>query len=231
MVLSKNNIKEDFKNFITELENMILIGMFQPRERIVEFDLAEKFGVRRNWVRDALKILESRGLIKTIPYRGAIVRDLDEQEINEIFQVRVVLEKLSNRLACENFKPSDSKALRKIADRIKESYPKNNFTEMIAANIKFHNYITSLSKNKTLIQMIAHLRIRFHIFNTFAWSIPEIVERILKEHELFIKSLKEKDGELLDDLAEKHFGHSKNLYLMQLKTRSASDWGRAKLTD
>jgi len=222
MVLSNTNKKEDFQQFLIKLENMILIGMFQPRERLVENDLAQKLGVRRNWVRDALKILESRGLIKTVPYRGAIVSDLDAQEINEIFEVRVVLERLANRLACENFKPSDGKSLRNIADRIKESYKKNNFIEMITANIQFHNYITDLSKNGTLIQMIAQLRIRFHIFNTFAWSIPEIVERILKEHEQFITGLKKKDGKLLDDLAEKHFSHSKNLYLMQLKARSAS---------
>ena len=196
--------------------------MFQPRERLVENDLAQKLGIRRNWVRDALKILESRGLIKTVPYKGAIVTDLDEKEINEIFQVRVTLERLANRLACENFQQSDGKSLQKIADRIKESYKKSNFNEMLTANIQFHSYITELSRNNTLIQMIAQLRIRFHIFNTFAWSIPEIVERILKEHELFITGLKKKDVELLDTLPEKHFSHSKNLYLRQLKTKNAS---------
>jgi len=90
---------------------------------------------------------------------------------------------------------------------------------MIAANIQFHNYITELSKNCTLIQMINQLRIRFHIFNTFAWSSPEIVDLILKEHERFITGLEKKDRKLLDDLAEKHFSHSKDLYLLQLRTR------------
>jgi DNA-binding GntR family transcriptional regulator len=219
MDMPKNNIREDFQQLITRLENMILIGMFLPRERLVENDLAQKMGVRRNWVRDALKILESKGLVKTVPYRGAMVRDLDAQEINEIFQVRVVLEKLANRLACENLKKPDGKALRKIADQIKDSYKRNNFDEMITANVQFHSYITELSKNSTLIQMINELRIRFHIFNTFAWSSPEIVGLILKEHEQFIKGLAKKDKKLLDDLAEKHFSHSKNLYLIHLKAR------------
>jgi DNA-binding GntR family transcriptional regulator len=222
MDMPKRNIKEDFQKFITRLENMILIGMFQPRERLVENDLAQKLGVRRNWVRDALKILESRGLVKTKPYRGAMVRDLDEQEINEIFQVRVVLEKLANRQACKNFQKSDGLTLRKIADQIKDCYKRNNFEDMIAANARFHNHITELSKNNTLIQMITQLKIRFHIFNTFAWSSPEIVERILTEHEQFITALETKDRNLLDNLAEKHFSHSKNLYLLQLKARKAT---------
>ena len=219
METPETNIKEDFQQLITRLENMILIGMFQPRERLVENDLAQKMGVRRNWVRDALKILESKGLVKTVPYRGAMVRDLDAQEINEIFQVRVVLERLVNRLACENFRKTDAKALRKIADQIKDSYKKNDFDEMITANVKFHNYITELSRNNTLIQMINELRIRFHIFNTFAWSSPDIVDLILKEHEQFIRGLSKKDTKLLDDLAEKHFSHSKNLYLIHLRAR------------
>jgi DNA-binding GntR family transcriptional regulator len=219
MAMPQKEIKEDFQQFITRLENMVLIGMFQPRERLVENDLAQQLGVRRNWIRDALKILESRGLVKTVPYKGAMVRDLDEQEINEIFQVRVVLEKLANRLACENFKKSDAETLQEIADRIKDRYKKNNFEEMIAANIQFHNYITALSKNSTLIQMINQLRIRFHIFNTFAWSSPAIVDLILKEHARFITALENKDRKLLDELAQKHFSHSKDLYLLQLKTR------------
>jgi DNA-binding GntR family transcriptional regulator len=219
MAMPQKEIKEDFQQFITRLENMVLIGMFQPRERLVENDLAQQLGVRRNWIRDALKILESRGLVKTVPYKGAMVSDLDEQEINEIFQVRVVLEKLANRLACENFKKSDAETLQEIADRIKDRYKKNNFEEMIAANIQFHNYITALSKNSTLIQMINQLRIRFHIFNTFAWSSPEIVDLILKEHARFITALENKDRKLLDELAQKHFSHSKDLYLLQLKTR------------
>ena len=219
MDMPKYKIKEDFQQFIARLENMILIGMFRPRERLVESDLAQRLGVRRNWVRDALKILESKGLVKTAPYRGAMVSDLDEQEINEIFQVRVVLERLANRLACENFRKPDEKSLRKLADQIRDSYKRNNFEEMIVANEKFHKYITALSKNNTLIQMISQLKIRFHIFNTFAWSSPDIVDLILKEHEQFIKGLVNKDRELLDDLAERHFSHSKNLYLIHLGTR------------
>ena len=67
--------------------------------------------------------------------------------------------------------------------------------------------------------MINQLRIRFHIFNTYAWSSPEIVDLILKEHGRFITALENKDRKLLDELAQKHFSHSKNLYLLQLKTR------------
>ena len=70
--------------------------------------------------------------------------------------------------------------------------------------------------------MINQLKIRFHVFNTFAWSSPHVVGMILEEHELFIKGLQDKDLSLLDDLAKKHFSHSKDLYLQQLKVRKAT---------
>jgi len=62
---------------------MILTGVFKPRERLVELHLSEKLGVSRFWIRDAFKILETKGLIKIIPYKGAVVCDLYEQEIEE----------------------------------------------------------------------------------------------------------------------------------------------------
>ena len=151
-----------------------------------------------------------------------MVSDLDEEEIQEIFQVRVVLERLAYSLACENFNPPDGDVLRNIAHRIKVSYRENNFQEMIAANSKFHNYITELANNKTLIQMINQLKIRFHIFNTFAWSSPEIVDQLQKEHDQFIEALENKDLKILNDLPESHFSYSKDLYLNQLRARKAS---------
>ena len=57
--MPKKDIKEDFQELIARIENMILIGAFQPRERLVENDLANKLGVRRPWIRDAFKILEA----------------------------------------------------------------------------------------------------------------------------------------------------------------------------
>ena len=75
MALPKKNLKEDFQKLIGQLESMILTGVFQPRERLVELKLSEELGVSRFWIRDAFKILETKGLIKVIPYKGAVVCD------------------------------------------------------------------------------------------------------------------------------------------------------------
>jgi DNA-binding GntR family transcriptional regulator len=217
MAPAKRNYKNDFPRLIDRLENMIVIGRLQPRERLVEADLASLFNVSRAWIRDALKILETKGLVKMIPFRGATVAQLSEAEVEEIFQIRVVLERLCNQLALQNFRFEHAEPLRRLANRIKIAYEENRFAEMLAANAEFHNLIAEIAGNKMLIGMLQQLRSRFHLFNTFAWSSPELVGQIIREHEQYIEALEKGESSTLGRLAESHISYSKDLYLKQLK--------------
>jgi len=216
---NKPDYKRDFPYLISRLENLIIIGAFLPKERLVEADLAQKMEVSRAWIRDALKNLETKGLVKMVPYRGAIVTDLTEKEVKELFQVRLVLERLCNQLAADNFLPEHGMQLRDLAHRIEQAYEEDRFDEMIDANTKFHNYITQISKNDCLIQILKQIRHQYYLFNTFAWSNPEVVRKILDEHEKYISALEKGDYETLNALAESHISYSKDLYLKQLKSR------------
>lgn len=218
----KRDLKEDFQKLITRMENMILTGVLQPRERLVELKLAEKLGVSRFWIRDAFKILETKGLIKLVPYKGAVVCDLDEQEIEDIFEVRIELDALATRKAAENIKKSDIDFLKRMVKQFDDSVRRGDFGEMISANDNFHDYIYELSKNQTLVQMINQLKARGHILRYHAWSSPDTIQRIQKEHRLFIKGLENNDLELLDDLAMRHIRYSKDSYLLHLKAKKAN---------
>lgn len=213
----KRNYKKDFPRLLARLENMIVIGRLQPRERLVESDLATRFDVSRAWIRDALKILETKGLVKTIPFRGATVAQLSEREIEEIFQIRVVLERLCNQLALQNFRPEHAERLRRLANRIKAAYEADRFDDMLAANAEFHNYIADIAGNRMLIGMLHQLRSRFLLFNTFAWSSPDLVRQTIREHEQYIEALEKGECETLSLLAERHISYSKDLYLKRLK--------------
>jgi DNA-binding GntR family transcriptional regulator len=218
----KKNLKADFQELITRMENMILTGAFQPRERLVELKLSEDLGVSRFWIRDAFKILETKGLIKIAPYKGAVVCDLDEQEIEDIFEVRIELDALATRKAAENIKKSDINFLKRMAKQFEDSVRRGDFGEMISANENFHDYIYELSKNPTLVKIIEQLKARGHILRYHAWSSTDTIQRILKEHRLFIKGFQSNDVELLDDLARRHIGYSKDSYLLHLKAKQAN---------
>jgi len=216
--MPNRNPKREQDEVLQRFAHLTLTSVFKPRARLVEADLAERLNVSRYWVRDALKILENRGLVKIIPFKGAVVSDLSEKEINDIFAIRVALEQLAIHLGAEKIRKSDIQALKKLAAKFERKFRDNNIQAMIQLNTEFHDYIFRLSDNPTLVQMIVDMRSRLHIIRYAAWSSPEALTRIISEHQEYIEALEKKDVPALDQLAEKHISYSKNHYLKQLKT-------------
>lgn len=221
MPIQKKNPKLEFEGLLARLESMILTGVFQPRERLIELNLAGALNVSRFWIRDALKILETRGLVTMVPYKGAMVRNLEEEVIEEIFQVRVNLETFATRLACEKMKSSDIRTLKRMAKNIRTSFEAEDLQSMIASNATFHDYIFKLAGNEVLLQLINQLKARCHILRHSSWSSQRIVHTILDEHDKFVAAFEARDLAALDDLASRHITHAKEFYLLQLKTRKA----------
>jgi DNA-binding GntR family transcriptional regulator len=218
---AKNNAKKDFQTFVSKLENMILTGAFKPRERLIEANLSEIFGVSRYWVRDAFKILETKKLVSVTPFKGVMVSELGEQEVEEIFVIRVNLEQLAWRLSMENATGDDTKTLKRMAKKIEEAHKKNDIPGMVEADTNFHDYVFQLSKNRTLRRLIKDLRNRCHIIRYSAWSSPDIIKRILEEHRHFVEAMEDRNSVALDKLAESHISHAKQLYFFQIKTENA----------
>lgn len=219
--MGRKNNKSSFESVLNRFENLILTGVLRPRQRLVEAELCEMLDVSRYWIRDAFKILEGKGLVKIIPYKGAVVADLSEKEIEDIFVIRVHLERLAIHLGLPRIDASNIKELKKIARKFEACYENKDVEGLIKYNSRFHDYIFDLSDNPALIQMIVDLRTRLHITRYAAWSSPGILARIVAEHQLFIAALEQKDVKTLDELCEKHIGYAKDRYLSQLKTTKA----------
>ena len=219
MKSSKEQSIDNIDLLITKLENMILSGVFGPRERLPEIKLSNELGVSRAWIRNALKVLETKGLIQIIPYKGAIVSDLQEDEIEEIFEVRTVIEALAARKASLNIQKKDFVFLERLVKQFEESAKHDDFDAMIQSNDQFHDYILELCQNRTLQQMIKQLQARCHVMRWHAWSSKEAIERIQQEHWEFIKGLKNRDFELLDDLSKRHIAYSKDSYILQIRVK------------
>jgi DNA-binding GntR family transcriptional regulator len=151
-----------------------------------------------------------------------MVCDVDEHEIENIFEVRVELESLATRKAAENAQKSDIKYLKRMAKKFAESIKNGDLGIMISANEDFHNYIYELSQNSTLIQIINQLKAQSHIVRYHAWASPDVIRRIQKEHKLLIGAIDNKEFKLLDDLAKRHISYSKDTYLAHLKAKKAN---------
>jgi len=199
-----------------EMEEAILSGHLKPRERLVEMDLISQFGVSRTVIREALKKLEAKGLIRTTPYRGAVVSDLTVEEIEEIYFIRTELEKLAARLVLENITLAEIQALKRCSREV-EKHLREKTHQMIEKDSEFHRMIFKACRNNYLFDMIDFLRTKAHIVRFNAWSLPHRIEESLLEHREMIKAIEERNLSKFEKLIIKHLTFSKNSYMSQLK--------------
>lgn len=213
--------KMDFQSFVSRIENMILTGTFKPRERLIEAALSEMFGVSRYKVRDAFKVLETKGLVTVTPFRGVVVSELGRQEVEELFVIRAALEQVALRLSTQNTTTVDIKVLRKMVKKIEDAHHDDDFVAMVAADTNFHDYVFQMSRNKTLRRMINDLRNRCHIIRYSAWSSPTILQQVMEEHRLIVDAIEARDVAALNELSERHISHAKEAYLLRLRAENA----------
>ena len=199
-----------------EIEEAILSGQLKPRERLVEMDLISQFDVSRTVIREALKRLEAKGLIRTTPYRGAVVADLTTEEIEEIYFIRAELEKIAARLVLKHITQKEVQNLKKVSKEV-ERHLREKSHQMIEMDSEFHRMIFRGCRNGYLYDMIDYLRTKAHIVRYNAWSLPHRIEQSIVEHREMIKAIENRDLSQLEKLIVKHLTISKNSYMSQLK--------------
>jgi DNA-binding GntR family transcriptional regulator len=199
-----------------EIEEAILSGQFKPRERLVEMDLISRFGVSRTVIREALKRLEAKGLVRATPYRGVMVADLTVEEIEEIYFVRTELEKIAARLVLGHITQSDIQNLKKFLKEV-ERHLRSKTHQMIEIDSEFHRMIFKACRNSYLYEMIDYLRTKAHIVRFNAWSLPHRIEQSILEHREIIRAIEDRNLSQFEKLIVKHLTISKNSYLSQVK--------------
>lgn len=201
---------------LRKLENAILSGQFKPRERLVERDLLTDFDVSRTVIREVLKMLEGKGLVKITPYRGAIVVDLTAEEVEEIFFLRLKLEAIAAGLVVKNITRIEIQQLKKLCREL-ERHLRERTDQMIEKDNEFHRALFHPSRNSYLNDMIEYLSTKAHMVKFNAWSLPNRIEQSMLEHKAMIEALEQRDGEAFEKLVTDHLLFSKNSYLAQLR--------------
>ncbi len=211
-----------------EIEEAILSGQFKPRERLIEMDLISRFGVSRTVIREALKKLEAKGLVRATPYRGVVVADLTVDEIEEIYFVRAELEKIAAYLVIKHITSTEIQHLKKLSKEVERNLREKSH-QMIEKDSEFHRMIFKACRNSYLYEMIDFLRTKAHIVRFNAWSLPHRIEESIIEHQAMIKAIEERNLSQFEKLIVKHLNFSKNSYLTQLKGGDIRDISRQGL--
>ncbi len=134
------------------LRQAILRGELKPGERLMEIQLANKLGVSRTPVREAIRKLELEGLVLMIPRKGAEVADISEKSLKDVLEVREALEELAARLACDKITKEGINRLKEAAQDFRSALKSNDITQMAEADVRFHDVICNATENQKLGQ-------------------------------------------------------------------------------
>ena len=140
------------------LRQAILRGELKPGERLMEIQLANKLGVSRTPVREAIRKLELDGLVLMIPRKGAEVADISEKSLKDVLEVRKALEELAVQLTCEKISKAQIAELKQAAEEFKKILKSNDITQIAEADVRFHDVIYMATDNQKLIQLLYNLR-------------------------------------------------------------------------
>lgn len=151
----------------------IVDGRFQPGQRLTERELTDRMGVSRTLLREALRQLESEGLITVIPNRGAIVRELTPAEIQELYDIRAVLEGLAARLFALH---ADEPALERVGQAAAEAiaaYKAGDATQALEAKNRFYDLLVTGAGSESLSTMLATLHTRIRQWRAVGMTHPQ----------------------------------------------------------
>ena len=186
------------------LRQAILKGELKPGERLMEIALAERLGVSRTPIREAMRKLELEGLVVMIPRRGAQVANITEKDLNDVLEVRIVLENMAIEKACARMTEEDIEKLWAAAKAFEQTTAEGNLVKMAEADVAFHEIIYQASDNKRLIQVLNNLREQIYRYRVEYLKNNEVYEQLLEEHEFLIQAVIKHDKAQAKDIICRH---------------------------
>jgi DNA-binding GntR family transcriptional regulator len=202
------------------VRSAILGGQFGPGERVPQDDLAQQLGVSRMPVREALRILESEGLVELRPHRGAVVVDLLPEDIAEVFEIRAMLEGKAAALAAPNLADATIERLREIEAELAEAG--DDEARWLRLNRDFHTAIYPASGWPRLCQMIEQQRNVVQPYIRAALAFVGRTSTAREEHRAILAAAEARDGARLAQLTEDHLRTTARELIFFLKQHRAA---------
>jgi len=200
-----------------KLEYDILSGKYKPGESLKEAKLSSEFGVSRTPVREAIRKLELEGLVEYVPNRGAIVKGISDQDVKDIYTIRMLIEGLAARWATERITRDELNRLEEIL-QLEELYTKkNDLGQLIRCDNSFHETIFQASKSIPLMNTLSS----FHHFvmkaRAVSFSTPGRAAEVLKEHRAIMEAIMAGDADKAETLTTEHVSNAKINLIKRLK--------------
>jgi len=177
---SRRSLSDDV---VDRLRSAIVNGEFAPGQRLNEVALAESFSVSRGPIREALTVLDREGLVKVERHRGARVTLLSRRDIDEIYELRLALERLAMERAVAHATSEDCAAMGGVIDRLRDAVERRDVFDVVARDVEFHDLIYRAAKHDRLYQSWTLLRPQIETFlNSRPSDQNAYLDRAVGEH-------------------------------------------------
>ncbi len=186
------------------LRQAILKGELAPGERLMEIQLAERLGVSRTPIREAIRKLELEGLVLMIPRKGAEVAKISEKSLRDVLEVRRSLEELAIELACQRMTLEAVEELEKKQEEFKEAVEQGNPMEIAETDEAYHDVIYKGTCNDRLVQMINNLREQMYRYRLEYIKDEDKRQILLLEHDNILRAVRQRKVQEAKEAMREH---------------------------
>ena len=191
------------------LFNWLITKKVKPGDRLIEEKLAKQLNISRTPIRAALSRLSQDGLIDLIPRKGGSVKKLNARDVEEVYELREVLEGLAVRLSGQKLTEKDLNNLKELLKQSKTLLSKDSATQLAKLDSEFHRVIIRNCDNERLTEFFDSLYNFVQIFRVMGYYRPIRAKQAWKEHAKILEALAKRDINKAQELMEEHIKNTK----------------------
>lgn len=220
--MKENQALGCYQQLITRIQK----GLLKPGDYLREQVIAEELGVSRTPVREALRRLESDGLVISEPRFGMVIRDLSYAEVVELYEIREVLERTAAQMSARVITAIELQELELIQGAMEKA--RHDSREMAVLNHTFHVAVLNSAKNRYLWKALESVQKAMLILGPSTMEFPERADTAIEEHRLLLEALRARDVKKAEQVMGEHLTNAQRYRLKQFHQRAANDYRNTK---
>ena len=192
------------EKILENIRDAIISGSLKAGSRVSEPELAERYGISRTPIREALRQLESEGYLTVIPRRGAVVSEFSQKDVEDFYAIKSILEGYAARQACSRLTDRELDKLQANNKRLHDLAEQNDIKTFFKVHNDFHEMFIKAADNERLRELITSVVTRFQRLRFMSLSLPGRMNISVQEHEKIIEAFRRRDAETAETLVRKN---------------------------
>ena len=199
------------------IKGAIIGGEFEPGRRLIEEKLAEDMKTSRTPVREAIQKLEKEGLIYRLPRGGFAVKGVTEEEVEEVFGLRGILEGYAGFLATARMDDAELRSLEDIIALEETCLQDMNVEEFIRLDGEFHDVVYKAAKNNRLYNLLHDLRDYIYRYRVIIMRYQRKPQLAVQDHKEMVASIRSRNAKQVEKLVRKHMTRGKEVIKKKIR--------------